>query len=152
MAEQDNDLSFSVEPGTPDSAGDTPVIAGPSAQLGVSIQTEYHGPIPTPKMLEDFGKLDPGIPAKIIEMAVETSHAAANKTNAEAEKDRAEAEAIRASASIARIGQWMVFAIILLLLAGAVFLACQGHDKVAVAFVGAFAVLGLLMWKPGRSK
>ncbi len=143
---QNSDLSLSV---TPDN-----VVSQEKPNLilnSASIQATYQGPIPTPAMLEDFGKIDPELPKIIVKMAEESNRAMVNKADSEAEKNRAEADRIRSDAQVTKRGQWMVLGIIAAILVSAIILAFAGHDVVAVAFVSALAAVGILMGIHKRS-
>lgn len=111
----------------------------------------YQGPLPTPEMLEAFGKIDPDIPKLIVKMAAESNRAMVNKADAEAEKTRAEADRIRSEIRFTDRGQWMVLGIFIAFTGTASALAFYGHDIAASACFGALAAVGILMRIQRRS-
>ena len=60
----------------------------------------HRGPIPTAEEFRKYGKVDRSAPGIILDMAVTSNRAAANRLDAEAELVRANAEAVRTNAKI----------------------------------------------------
>lgn len=141
---QNSDLSLSITPDGTVSPEDPDLIVNPSSPQ-LSVQATYQGPLPTPAMMADFGKIDPDLPKIIIRMAEESNRALVNRADSEAEKNRAEAESIRIGAQVMKRGQWMALGIIIAFLLSAIILAFNNHDIAAGAIIGALAVTGILM-------
>lgn len=64
------------------------------------IVRHHRGPIPTAEEFRKYGEFEPSAPGIILDMAVTSNRAAANRLDAEAELVRANAEAVRTNAKI----------------------------------------------------
>ena len=146
---QNNNVQPTTNPEEVVPSGSPQVILA-SSTTQTKVQA-YQGPLPTPEMLEAFGKIDPELPKLIVNMAAESNRAMVNKADAEAEKTRAEADRLRSEIRFTGRGQWMVLGIFMAFPGAALALAFNGHDLAASACFGALAAVGILMGIQKRS-
>lgn len=65
-----------------------------------SLTRRYHGPIPPAEEFAKYAEVFPDAPKNILDMAITSNQAAANRSNAKAELDRATAKAVEANAEV----------------------------------------------------
>lgn len=92
----------------------------------------FHGPIPSPKIMEGYEEISPGAANRILKMAEKQ----------QAHRHQMENNMLSAAASKDKRGQWFAGALAIIALASATFLGY--HDKTFVAsIIGGTTIIGL---------
>ena len=92
------------------------------------VGSAYQGPIPSPEMMKEYAEIDSEIPGRILSMAEADSRRDAGIIETENEK-------IRRTLSMEATGQKLVFIVMLLQLAAAVFFFMEGNNVAGAAFL-----------------
>lgn len=153
MATQKNPLETTLEePEEPEELEEKQEIDQPTGnregQL-ISIQQAFFGPIPSPHQLKQYDKIQPGFAERIVHMAeTEQQHRhwvdEHNVKNQEAVTASLDNK-MRQEISMAKVGQFLVFMVILLSLLIAFFLAWKGYSWYMVALFTGLPVASVLM-------
>lgn len=118
-------------------------------------------PLPEPRELQQYDRVQPGLADRIVRMAEESAAAANAATHADAEVSRAVASSIREDANAIQRGQWMFLVLAVFCLAAAVWLAFAGQPAISVALgvLGTINIFGVLIrpvngkrWRPGHGE
>jgi len=123
---------------------------GSSIQQQTSSLQIYSGLIPHPDILAGFQRIDPTMPAQVVEMArlsLDRAHeiqlAKIETDNKDSEREAAIAEyAVKKAASYDFRGQILVFLLVAMVLGFAILAAFNGYENLGIAIVsGGFVVI-----------
>lgn len=117
----------------------------------LKISEESSGPIPSPRFMAGYAKLDPTFPERIMSMAEKQLD---HKIAMDCKNMELQEKAINDGFSSAKRGQWLGFFIAIIILAVSVTLAFFGYETLAGILIGtAFvAIVGLFVQNAKNQK
>lgn len=100
----------------------------------IATYAQYEGPLPPPALFRDYGAVVPDAPERILKQFEENS----------AHFRETSRTALHGEIGVDKRAQWMAFALVLIGIGSAIYLAERGHTVVAVAVIGTL-LIGVLV-------
>ncbi|QUB91163.1 DUF2335 domain-containing protein [Prevotella denticola] len=115
------------------------------AFMAMETERTFRGPLPAPEDFRAYGEVIPNAPERILSMTEQqVSH-----------RIHTEEKIVKSGLAESRIGQWMGYSIVLILIGLSTLLASNGHDWVAGAMMTAaigLSVIFVLRQKPSEKE
>ena len=151
------DGATSVSPADPEKGQAGTASSETKTSQVISYREEFFGPIPHPQLLRQYEELQPGFAERIMRMGEhEQSHRhwvdEQNAKNQEA-LTSAMVQQAKSEVSMTKIGQLLVFIVILLFFGAAVYFAIAGYPQlIVITFAGLPTASVLMTLYPFRKK
>ncbi|MBY0488265.1 MAG: DUF2335 domain-containing protein [Gemmatimonadaceae bacterium] len=115
----------------------------------------HSGPIPSPDTLQEYEDRFPGLAKEIVTWTSAEQNNRLQQAAHEREMERITTDATiedqRAGRSETKRGQWMLYSVLLVSLATAIYMAISGQEKMAALFMSPIIVQVLRLLFPPRS-